>query len=136
MKLLSILFLLLLSANTFAQTFKNREIKRLNSFGIDLTSIDLNEETNYLNLETILKKEKKRRTNKTVGIALTTLGLLTTGFGTALIVNSKDQEEGLPQSIGTMFVAMGVVELGISIPIFIATSKRKKERDKLIRIFK
>jgi hypothetical protein len=126
-----------------AQTFEQKEIKRLNSFEINLNNIDLNDQSNYLNLKTILEKERKRRTNKTFGIILTSLGALTTTFGTLVIANSKDdnngvigQSNGIGQSIGAMIIAVGAIELGISIPLFISTSKRKKERDELVLKYK
>ena len=130
------LTILLLSNICFSQTFKDYEFKRLNSFEINLNSIDLNNSTDYLNLKTILEKDKKRRTNKTVGIILTSLSALTTTFGIMVISNSKNDQEGVGQSIGTMFVVAGAIELGISIPLFISSKKRKKERNKLIEYYK
>lgn len=125
--------ILFLSANiSSAQNFSNKEINRLNSFRVSLNNIDLNDQNSYLDLEKILEKEKKRRTNKFFGIALTSLSALTTTFGGIVIANSKDDQEGVGQSVGTMFVVIGIAELGISIPLFISTKKRKKERNKLI----
>ena len=53
-----------------------------------------------------------------------------------VISRSKNDQEGVGQSIGTMFVVAGAIELGISIPLFISSKKRKKERDKLIEYYK
>tara|TARA_R110000868_G_scaffold16056_6_gene72605 strand:- start:94623 stop:94826 length:204 start_codon:yes stop_codon:yes gene_type:complete len=61
---------------------------------------------------------------------------LTTAFGVMVISGSKNDQEGVGESIGSMFVAMGVIELGVSIPLFIASNKRKNERDRLIEIYK
>ncbi|WP_369049372.1 hypothetical protein [Tenacibaculum sp. UWU-22] len=130
---LSILFL---STIGFSQTFKNYELKRLSSFEINFNSINLNNSTDYFNLKTILGKDKKRRTNKTVGIVLTSLSALTTTLGIMVISGSKNAQEGVGESIGMMFVATGVIELGISIPLFISSNKRKKERNKLIEYYK
>jgi hypothetical protein len=135
-KTLITLTILLLSTICFSQTFKNYELKRLNSFEINLNSIDLNNTTDYLNLKAILEKDKKRRTNKTAGIILTSLSALTTTFGIMVISRSKNDQEGVGQSIGTMFVVAGAIELGVSIPLFISSKKRKKERNKLIEYYK
>jgi hypothetical protein len=134
-KILPIFFILLINICS-AQTFNQKEIKRLNSFGISLNNFDLNDQSNYLNLESILKKDKKRRTNKTFGIVLISLGALTTTFGTLVFTNSKDDNNGIGQSIGGIIVAIGAVELGISIPLFISASKRKKERNEIIEKYK
>lgn len=130
------IFLFLIFHICSAQTFKQKDIKRLNSFEININNIDLNDQRNYLNLETILEKERKRRTNKAFGIVLTSISALTATFGTLVFVNSKDDEEGVGQSIGTMFIAIGAIELGISIPLFVSASKRKKERNELILNYK
>ncbi len=136
MRKIFMIFLILTFNICSAQTFNQKENKRLDSFGINMNNIDLYEQNNYLNLETILLKDKKRRTNKTFGIVLTSLSALTTTFGAIVFANSRDDEEGVAQSIGTMFVAIGAIELGISIPLFISSSKRKKERNELIENYK
>lgn len=130
------LTILLTCTVCFSQNLKNCEIKRLNSFEINLNSIDLNNSTDYLNLKTILEKDKKRRTNKAVGIVLTSLSALTTTFGIMVISGYKNDQEGVGQSIGTMFVVAGAIELGVSIPLFISSKKKKKERNKLIEYYK
>ena len=61
---------------------------------------------------------------------------MSTAFGAKLISVNKDSEEGVGQSIGMMFVAGGIVSGGISVPLFISSSKRKKERNKLIELYK
>ena len=135
-KTLIVSAILLFSTICFSQNFKTYEFKRLNSFEINLDAIDLNYSTDYLKLKTILEKDKKRRTNKTAGIILTSLSALTTTFGFVLISNHKNDEEGVGQSIGTMFVVAGAIKLGVSIPLFISSKKRKKERNKLIEYYK
>ncbi len=136
MRKLFLIFLIFTSNICSTQTFNQKENKRLDSFGINMNNIDLYNQSNYLNLETILLKDKKRRTNKTFGIVLTSLSALTTTFGAIVFANSRDDEEGVAQSIGTMFVAIGAIELGISIPLFISSSKRKNERNKIIENYK
>lgn len=135
-KTLIILTALLLFTNCFSQEFKNYELKRLKSFGLNTKPNELSNSINYLNLDTILEKDKERRTKKTLGIVFTSLSALTTAFGVMVISGSKNDQEGVGESIGSMFVAMGVIELGVSIPLFISSNKRKNERDRLIEIYK
>jgi hypothetical protein len=64
------------------------------------------------------------------------LTILSTAFGVKLISDNKNSEEGVGHSIGVMFVTGGVISAGISVPLFISSSKRKKERDKLLELYK
>ena len=83
------LIVLLIFNNSFSQSFKNYEIKRLNMFEINTDSIALNNSLNYLNLKTILVNEQKRKTNKTLAIALTSLSALTMTYGAKIISSSR-----------------------------------------------
>lgn len=135
-KTLTTLITLLLLTNGFSQTYKEYELRRLNSFGIHLDSVEINNAAKPLNISAILEKEKKRRTNKTSAIVLTSLSVLTTTYGALLFSASKNEQEGLGKSISLMVMTVGVIELGTSIPLFISSNKRKKERDKLIELYK
>ena len=81
-------------------------------------------------------KDRKRKITKTTAIIFTSLSILSTTFGAKLITDNKNSEEGVGQSIGTIFIAGGVASAGISIHLFNFTSKRKKERNKLIELYK
>lgn len=130
------LLVLLMAHNSFSQSFKNYEIKRLNMLEINTDSIARINALNYLNLQTILLKERKRKTNKAAAIALTSLSALTISFGAKIFSNSRNDKEGLGQSLGTMIIAAGIVQLGVSIPLLVSSNKRKKERDQLIELYK
>ena len=54
-------------------------------------------------------------------------------MGSKIISENRNAEEGLGKTIGEMFVAGGITSAGISVPLFISTSKRKKERNELIK---
>lgn len=135
-KVIVTLIVLFIFSNSFSQTFKKYEIKRLNKFEINTDSLALNNSLNYLNLKAILMHEQKRKTNKTVAIVLTTLSALTMTAGAEIFSKSRNSQEGLGQSIGTMFIAAGVIELGITVPLFISSNKRKKDRNELIELYK
>ncbi|PKB43056.1 hypothetical protein AX016_1239 [Cellulophaga sp. RHA19] len=134
MKTLVTLLVIFVFSNCFSQDFKHFEIKRLNSFGIELDLDNQMNESYNFDLNTILKKERKRRKNKTAGIIFTSLGALTTSFGVLILSNKSGNDEGkaIQGFIGGMFVGTGIVSGGISIPFFKSTKKRRKERDKLI----
>jgi hypothetical protein len=42
-----------------------------------------------------------------------------------IISSSRNDQEGLGQTIGTMFIAAGIVQLGVS-ALFVSSNKRKK----------
>lgn len=121
---------------SFSQNFKNYEFERLKSFEINTNSIDLNNSKQFLDLKSILKKDQNRKTYKTIAIVLTTLSLSTITYGSKIIKNSINDKEGLGASIGVMIVTAGVVELGVSIPLYINSNKKRKERNSLIELYK
>jgi NADH:ubiquinone oxidoreductase subunit K len=130
------LSIILVFNNCISQSFKKYELKRLNAFKIKNETTDIYNSENYLYLKDILEKEQKQITRKTGGIIFTSLSILITALGARIYSNSRNAENGIGQSIGTLFMAVGIVELGISIPIFISSNKRQKERDKLIESYK
>jgi hypothetical protein len=134
MKTLTTLLVIFIFSNCFSQDFKQYEIKRLNSFGIELKSDNQMNESYTLDFSTILEKERKRRTNKTVGIILTSIGALSTSFGILILSNKSENGEGraIQEAVGGMFVGAGIISGGISIPLFNSAKKKRKERDKLI----
>lgn len=134
---LVILVALFVCTNSFSQDFKNYEIKRLKSFGINPDTTEFNFAANYLDFKTILKKERKRRTNKTVGIIFASVGAITVISGLNNRSTSTDEQGGgIGQFIQDLFIGVGVIELGVSVPLFISSHKRKKERDKLIQLYR
>lgn len=135
MKTLACLLAICIFSNCFSQDFKKHEIKRLHSFGIQLEPYKQMNEHYAFDLSTILKKERKRRTNKTVGIILTTIGTLSTSFGVLILSNRSENGEGraIQETVGGMFVGAGIVSGGVSIPLFISAKKKRKERDRLIK---
>jgi hypothetical protein len=121
------------------QELKPKQIQKIESFGIEYNRLK-NENINYGNdfLE-ILKKERQRKTNKTIGYVFSSLGLLTTTGGILILSNIKSNpnndmdESGAYQAlIGGFITAIGVIEIGVSIPLFISSKKRNKERNQLI----
>ena len=128
--------MILISINNYSQNLNDKELKKIESFGVILTNYNLNENRVNNDWNLILDKDRTRKKNKTAGIIISSLSILSTAFGAKLISVNKDSEEGVGQSIGTIFIAGGVASAGISIHLFNFTSKRKKERNKLIELYK
>ncbi|SHG98387.1 hypothetical protein SAMN05444372_112113 [Flavobacterium micromati] len=135
-KTLLTLSMLLVFNNCISQSFKKYELRRLSSFEIETETNDIYQTKNYLDLKNILEKEQIQRTRKTEAIIFASLSILTTAFGAITYSNSRNAENGIGQSIGTLFMGIGVVKSGISIRLFVSSNKRKKQRDELIESYK
>lgn len=122
------------------QTLNPNQIKKIESFGINynlLTTENQNIETDFLE---IIKKEQKRKKNKTLGYIFGSLGVLTTTSGILVLskVDNNNTQDNLNEGdalltvFGGIVAAVGAIELGVSIPFFVSSKKRKKERNALI----
>lgn len=122
------------------QTLNPNQIKKIESFGINynlLTTENQNIETDFLE---IIKKEQKRKKNKTLGYIFGSLGVLTTTSGILVLskVDNNNTQDNLNEGdalltvFGGIVAAVGAIELGVSIPLFVSSKKRKKERNALI----
>ena len=133
-----IIFSLIICFKSFSQSFNEREIKRINYFGINTTEYDLNDNKIYTDFSEILKLNNKRKSNKTFGIVLSSVSLLTTSFGILALSSKKDDGMGkaIVDTIGGISLGVGVISGGVSIKLFNSSQKRKKERDKLIKLYK
>jgi len=135
----NIILLILISYNCSSQNLSEKEVAELSSFGIDLNQLDLNNQENSLNLNLILKKEKKRKLNKTLGVVLASISIVSISFGIAAISETRGASghgEAYGGLIGGFSIALGGVSAGVSIPLFISSKKRKKERNALIEKLK
>ncbi len=116
-----------------AQDLSKRDIKKLNNFGINQQELNLESNNVNTNLNTLLIKDRKRKTNKTLGIILTSLSAITITAGVTTIVKTSNSD-GAPfgAMAGGAVAGFGIIEGLIAIPLFKASKKRKSERDKLI----
>ena len=119
------------------QDLKPKQIQKIERFGIEYNRLE--NKNNGNDFLEILKKERQRKTNKTIGYVFSSLGLLTTTGGILILSNIKSNpnndmdESGAYQAlIGGFITAIGVIEIGVSIPLFISSKKRNKERNQLI----
>jgi len=115
---------------SYGQTLETKQIEKIQGFGIDYQSNNQAYPNFNTELQNILELDQKRKKNKNWGIVLSGLGLLTTAYGTTAFTG----EQANPYSTiaGGALIAIGLTEMGISIPLFKSSKKRKRERDKVI----
>jgi len=134
-KNITLLLIAILSLSIcFSQHFKPHETKMLNSFGLVLKPDTQINKNHLIDFKTILKKERKRKSNKTAGIILSSVGVFSTSLGILVLSRpaGDGMGKGIQESIGGLLVGAGLVSGGISIPLFNSASKKRKQRDKLI----
>lgn len=131
MKKITLLILLLSIFSGLSQVLSKKEIRNLQELNIKTESLDLHNLNIQKDLNTIIVLDRKRKTNKTIGIVLTSLSATSMILGGTLL--SKDQE--ITKVFGGAFVTGGIIYGGISIPFWISSKKRKRERNKLIKKF-
>ena len=115
---------------SYGQSLETKQIEKIQGFGIDYQSniqTDPNISSDLLN---ILESDRKRKKNKTFGIILGGMGLLTTAFGTSAFTSEQPNPYSI--IIGGVITGIGLAEIGISISLFKSSKKRKIERDKII----
>lgn len=136
MKYFLILIISIISISINAQSLSNNEVKKLSKLDLEINNIDQYEITLTKHLREILLAEKQRKANKTSGIILTTMSVLSIGYG--LVVSSGPTDSfwhGNPQrdTVGGILIGIGLIESGIGIPLLFTSKKRKKQRDSLIQ---
>ena len=137
-KAILISILLVVCLKSFSQSFNERQVKRINRLGIKTNLYDLNQDKIQADFSKILKLNRKRKSNKAFGITMGFVSILTTAVGTALLFsNDKGSPMGyfLGRIIGVSSLGVGVVSGGISIKLFNASKKRKRERDTVINSY-
>ena len=131
----------------FGQTFKKREMKRLQVLSLQLPSND-SLPTDYIqSLQKTLKFDKKYRTNHVFAIGLTTLGIfsLIEGFSIEVPPKSssnsgivegtvKDVIRNIARGTKNTLLFMGFVSCSVSIPLWMGTKKNRLLRDTQINV--
>ena len=106
MKKIAILILLFSFYNGISQTLSEKEIAKLNSLEIKTENLNLENTTIQKDLNEILKLERKRKKNKTVGIVMTTISvsgmILTTECALLDIKEDAPAGGGMPPMGGGM----------------------------------
>ncbi len=114
--------------NGYSQSLSNQEKTQLKSLNITTENLDLSNFTVQKKLNDILKLERKRMTNITVAIVLTSLAASTVIF--AGNFNKKDVRSNTFRGIA---LSQSAIFAAATIPLWLASNKRKKERNRLIK---
>ena len=138
-----LLSLILLSITVNSQEFKEKEITKIENFGIDFESLNKSDPNIQQDLNSILLHNKKRRRRKTAAIILGSLSAVTTSIGIIQVAKKGDESnasrrneaEAYENLIGSFLIAVGTIEAGIAIPLFISSKKKKRKRNELIKIY-
>ncbi len=103
------------------------EIPNLNVHTLDLKNLEVQR-----NLDEILRLERKRKGNKTVGIILSSVSVTAILGGGAMLLKGGREEHGILTALGGIAISSGVVSGGISVAFWDSSKRRKRERDRLI----
>lgn len=139
MRFILVVLIGLISITVSAQGLKQRELNKISKLGIDTVNLNNYEDQLTHDFRNILHADRKRKSNKTVGIILSSLSAISLGLGTAMIatpVESEGHEKAFNDLIGGFFIGTGAIEGGIGIPLLFVSKKRKRERDLLIKEYK
>ena len=132
-KFLMAIALFLVHALSAGQELTEKEKGRLSKLNFDHVPI-LERNPDYgATFRDILENDRKYKTNKTAGFVLGGLGLASTIGGILIMDNGNGN--GLSRTIvGGGTTVLGLTGMGISIPLFTTSNKRRKERDKMISV--
>mgnify|MGYP000389151541 CR=1 FL=1 len=131
MKKITTFILVFISFSMASQELSKKKIKKLHNLNVNIEKLDFKDITIQNNLNKILTLDRKRKTNKTVAIVLTSIAASGIILGGAIY-----SKKGLfGEVLGATLLTSSVVYGGISIPFWTASKNRKKERDKLMKLF-
>jgi len=135
--ILAVLFLGL--AHTHSQDFSPKQQQRLDYLGLDYNYLIQQSEVNEQQLRKILDMDRKRKNNLIMGTGFAGLGLLFLATGVSILGQDSDcNDTRLCENTGQVIVGgglmmLGTIEVGISLPLFISSLKRKKLRNNMIK---
>lgn len=134
---ITVLFLGLVHIHS--QDFSQKQQQRLDYLGLDYNYLIQQSEANEQQLRKILDMDRKRKNNLIMGASFAGLGLLFVATGVSILGQNSDcNDTRLCENTGQVIVggglmALGTIEVGISMPLFISSLKRKKLRNNMIR---
>lgn len=129
----TITFVLLLTCLFInAQQLSERKLEKLYDLNVDTSHLNLDDLTIQKNLNDILTFDRKRKQNKTIAIIYTSLGVSGLALGGAVYSN---KDAFLGEIFGGALMVSGAGAVIISVPFWVATRNRKRDRDELIKMF-
>ncbi|CAL2095126.1 hypothetical protein [Tenacibaculum sp. 190524A02b] len=132
MRTILVLALICISYSLNAQSLSGKDIRILNTLQVKTDSLNLNDLSIQKDLKKILCLDRKRKTNQVVAIVITSFAALGIVSGTVL---ASGDNTIIGEVVGGSVILGGVIYGGISIPFWTASSRRKRERDRLIKLF-
>ena len=135
MKKITFLIFLLVSFSVLSQELNTKEIGKIRSLEVDVMKLNLKESNTQKNMRIILNLDKKRRINKRWAIGFSIASALVIGTGIKIMNSGKNSnaiDGGYGDIFGGLLVASGALPAIASIPFWISTHKRKKERDRML----
>jgi|GEM_PF-2060003 len=127
-------------AQLSAQELTPKQRQRLDDLGLEHTDLIQHSKTNEQHIHDILEIDRKRKKNLIMGSSFSGLGLLMLTGG--ILIMSQDGgcddthicENTGQVIVGGSLIALGTLEIGISLPLFFSSFKKKKKRDKMIKV--
>jgi hypothetical protein len=136
MRIILLFMIALISTQVSSQELKDRELNKISKLGINTANLNTYGDQLTNDFREILRADRKRKVNKTVGIIFTSLSAISLGLGTAVLatpVESEGHAKAYQDVIGGFLIGTGAIEGGIGIPLLFVSKKRKKKRDRLIQ---
>ncbi|MCB0372382.1 MAG: hypothetical protein KDD31_05195 [Muricauda sp.] len=137
-KMVYAVVLLLSIAQVNAQNFSPKQQLRLDRWGLNHTYLLEQNEANERLLRKILVKDGQRKNNLLLGAGFTGLGLLTFGVGNLIANGGSCGEDEFCENMGGAFlgipiIVLGILEVGVWVPLFATSFLKKRKRNKMIR---
>lgn len=131
MRYLSLIMVLTATISVNSQQISDTDLQKLEDMHLSTANFDLKDITVQKNLNQILLLDKKRKTNKTLGIVFGSAAIASLAAGSILL----SKEHPTADVVGGIMLTGGLMYGGVSIPFWIASKKRKKERGKLLELY-
>lgn len=127
-------------AQLSAQQLTPKQRQRLDDLGLEYADLIQNSKANEQHIHDILEIDRKRKKNLIMGGSFSGLGLLMLTGG--ILILSQDGgcddthicENTGQVIVGGSLIALGTFEIGISLPLFSSSFKKKKKRDRMIKV--
>jgi len=119
-----------------AQELNNQKIEKIRSLEIDVQKLNLLDVGIQKEMHQILHFERKRKGNKTMAIVFTSISALSLILGASISASNSKSNSFVGDVFGDLAIGAGFVYGGLSVPFWVLSNKRKKQRDQLIENYK
>ncbi|MGN7512828.1 MAG: hypothetical protein ACTHOM_00530 [Allomuricauda sp.] len=127
------------SMHLYAQDFSLKQQQRLEKFGLNYAYLIEQSETNEEQLREILDMDRKRKNSLIIGSTFVGLGLvMLTGASLIYSQDSGCDDTDFCENMGAALLggglmALGTMEISVSIPLLANSYLKKRKRNKMIR---